>query len=77
MITIFDFLSLVKTKQIIEVIYYSKSGKRFTVKGEAFRVMNSCMDIGIGCGLISDVTIKGNEILICSTFENANFKRCV
>lgn len=69
MITVFEFLFLLKTRQLIKLVYNSKSGKTVTIKGEAFKVMNSCMDINIDTCLINSIDVKENEILISVSFE--------
>ena len=46
MITVFEFFMLLKTKQRIKFIRTTKDGQQMTVTGEAFRVMNSLMDVG-------------------------------
>lgn len=69
MITVFEFLLLLKTRQSIKLTYKSKTGKMMTIKGEAFRVMNSCMDINIGMCLIDNVEVKNNDILLSVSHE--------
>lgn len=69
MITVFEFLFLLKTKQLIKLTYNSKTGKRMTIEGEAFRVLNSCMDINIETCLINSIDVKKNEILLSVSHE--------
>lgn len=69
MITVLDFILLLKTKQFIKLTYNSKTGKTITIKGEAFRVLNSCMDINIEMCLINRIEVKENEILLLVSHE--------
>lgn len=74
MITVFDFLFLLKTRQLIKLTYNSKTLKTMTIKGEAFRVLVSCMDINIGMCLINSIEVKENEILLSVSSEKLNEK---
>lgn len=69
MITVFEFFMLLKTKQRIKFIRTNKDGKQMTVTGEAFRVMNSLMDIGCEMEYLDSIEIKNNEIVL--TVKNA------
>lgn len=69
MITVFEFFMLLKTKQRIKFIRTTKDGQQMTVSGEAFRVMNSLMDVGCEMEYLDSIEIKNNEIVL--TVKNA------
>ena len=69
MITVFEFLFLLKTRQLIKLVYNSKKGKTITIEGQAFKVMNSCMDINIEMCLITNIEVQKNFILITVSHE--------
>lgn len=69
MIAVFEFLFLLKTRQLIQLTYNSNTGKTMTIKGESFRVLNSCMDINIEMCLIDSIEVKMNEILLSVSHE--------
>ena len=69
MITVLEFLFLLKTRQLIKLTYNSKTMKTMTIKGEAFKVLASCMDINIGMCLINSIEVKENEILLSVSHE--------
>lgn len=69
MITVFEFFMLLKTKQRIKFIRTTKDGKQMTVTGEAFRVMNTLMDVKCEMEYLDSIEIKNNEIVL--TVKNA------
>ena len=69
MITVFEFLFLLKTRQIIRLIFVSKNGQTITIKGEAFKVMNACIDIHIEMNLIDRIEADNKEIIIYVSSE--------
>lgn len=74
MITVFELLFLLKTQQMIKLIYRSKDGKTITIKGVAFKVMNSCFDIGIEKCLIESIDVKRDEVLMSVSHEKLSIK---
>lgn len=69
MIQIFAFLYLLKTQQIISVKYKYKQGKAVTITGAAFRVMNSCMDLGIEMQWITSIEVKKDQIIVNAEYQ--------
>lgn len=49
---------LLKTKQMIKFIRTTKDGKQMTVTGEAFRVLNTLMDINCTREYLNCIEIK-------------------
>ena len=69
MITVFELLFLLKTRQLIKLTYNSKNGKMMTIKGKAFMVLNSCIDINIEMCLINRIEVNNDWILLSVSHE--------
>lgn len=75
MITVLEFLFLLKTMQTIRLIFVSKDGKTITIKGEAFKVMNACIDFHIEMNLIDRIEADKKEIIVFASSERLEKKQ--